>query len=212
MTTTPADDILHFFELKKKHVLTFAGFGELGYQDISFVEGIIRDELCRWRPEEILVNSGTLLRAGGQEGIAIVYPLAKELGIETCGIHPSISLKWADTHIVSPFSDQVFFVEDTTWGGYLDDQFTPSPTLKVLLAVTDELIVIGGGKHAADELAAFMQNGKRVKYFPAQMNHQVTIKWCAESGAEIHDLNGAAYNVWFNNSELAFKKESQLDA
>jgi hypothetical protein len=196
MTITPVNDIFRFFELKKKHVLTFAGFGELGYQDISFVEGIIRKELCRWKPDEVLINSGTLLRVGGQEGIAMVYRLAKELGIETCGIHPSVSFQWADTHPVSPFSDHVYFVEDATWGGYLDDQFAPSPTLKVLLAVTDELIVIGGGKHAADELAAFLQNGKCVKYFPAQMNHQVTKKWCVESGVDIPDLNGATYNVW----------------
>jgi hypothetical protein len=205
MTTTPANEILQFFKLKKKHVLTFAGFGELGYQDTTFVESIIRDELGRWNPTEILINSGTLLRVGGHEGIAMVYRLAKELGIETSGIHPSISFGWADSHPVSPFADNVYFVEDETWGGCLDDQFHPSPTLKVLLAVTDELIVIGGGKHAAEELAAFLQNGKLVKYFPAQMNHHATMKWCAESGAEINDLNGAAYNVWFSNRKINVK-------
>ena len=201
MIITPANDIFRFFELKGKYVLSFAGFGELGYQDIAYVEGVIRDELSRWKPDEILVNSGTLLRVGGQEGIAVVYRLAKELGIETCGIHPGISLQWADTHPVSAFADHVYFVEDGTWGGYIDDQFEPSPTLKVLLQVTDELIVIGGGKHAADELAAFLQNGKCVKYFPAQMNHQVTLDWCAKSGVDIPDLNGAAHKLWFGKSK-----------
>jgi hypothetical protein len=204
MIITPTNEICRFFELNKKHVLTFAGFGELGYEDISHVENIIRNEICRWKPNEILVNSGTLLRVGGQEGIAIVYRLAKESGIETCGIHPSISLKWADTHPVSPFADHVFFVEDSTWGGYLDDHFEPSPTLKVLLKVTDELIVIGGGKHAADEISAFLQNGKLVKYFPAQMNHLVTKEWCKKSGVDIPDLNGAAYKVW-NNANHSFQ-------
>lgn len=203
MTITAAVDILRFFELKKKHVLTFSGFGELGYQDISFVEAIIRSQLCQWKPDEILVNCGTLLRTGGQDGIALVYRLAKELGIETCGIHPSVAFKWADTHPVSAFADHVFFIEDATWGGYLDDQFTLSPTLKILLAVTDEMIVIGGGKHAADELSAFLQHGKCVKYFPAQMNHQFARKWSAASGVNITDLNGAAYHVWFGKSKLA---------
>jgi hypothetical protein len=201
MIITPANDIFRFFELRRKYVLSFAGFGELGYEDIDFVEGIIRDELGRWKPDEILVNSGTLLRVGGQEGIAMVYRLAKELGIETCGIHPSICFQWADTHPVSAFADHVYFVEDATWGGYVDDHFQPSPTLKVLLQVTDELIVIGGGKHAADELAAFLQNGKCVKYFPAQMNRQVTLDWCAKSGVDIPDLNGAAHKVWFSKSK-----------
>ncbi len=205
MTITPSNDILRFFESKKKYVLTFAGFGELGYQDISFVECVIKEVLCRWKPDEILVNSGTLLRVGGEEGIAQVYRLAKELGIETCGIHPSVSFKWADTHPVSPFADHVYFIEDATWGGYLDNQFEPSPTLKVLLEVTDELIVIGGGKHAADELAAFLQNGKRVKYFPAQMNHKVTQEWSRKAGVDIPDLNGAAHKVWFSKNKLTYK-------
>jgi hypothetical protein len=202
MTVTDASEIFRFFELKNKYVISFAGFGELGYEDESFVQAVIRNELCRRKADEILVNSGTLLRVGGEEGIAQVYRLAKELGIETCGIHPSVAFKWADTHPVSPFADHIFFVEDESWGGFLNDGVEPSPTLQVLLSITDELIVIGGGKHAADELKAFLQNKKLVKYFPAQMNHQVTKNWCAASGVDIYNLNGAAHTVWLNESKL----------
>lgn len=201
MLITPSSEILRFFESKKKYVITFAGYGELGYQDISFVEHVIKDVLRHWQPAEIIVNSGTLIRVGGEEGIAQVYRLAKELGIETCGIHPGISLKWADTHPVSPFVDHVYFVEDATWGGYLNDRQEPSPTLKVLMEVTDELIVIGGGKHAADELEAFLQKGMQVKYFPAQMNHRATQAWCKKAGVNIPDLNGAAYSIWLSKGK-----------
>jgi hypothetical protein len=204
MNITPKEDILLFFQESKKHVLSFAGFGELGYQEKSLVEKTIGEVLDKWDVNEILVNSGTLLREGGEEGIALVYRLAKERGIETCGLHPSISLQFSDTHPVSPFSDHVFFVEDPTWGGFLNEQLDLSPTLKLLLEVTDELIVIGGGKHTADELTAFWQNGKQVHYYPAQMNHQFAKKWFTQEGLAIPDFNGPAYDVW-----LSLKNEKE---
>ena len=185
-----------YFRSRGKYVISFAGFGELGYQDPGIVERSIKEVLAPWPPGNVLVNSGTLLRQDGEDGIALVYSLAKELGIETSGIHPGVALEFADTHRVSPLCDQAFFVEDRSWGGFLDGEESLSPTLGLILEVSDELVVIGGGKHAADELAAFARHGKRVRYFPAEMNHRVTREWCRRGGADITDFRGAAHQVW----------------
>jgi hypothetical protein len=56
--------------------------------------------------------------------------------------------------------------------------------------------VIGGGKHAADELGAFCERGKKVSYFPAEMNRRSAMEWCSRTGVEIGDLRGAAFAVW----------------
>ena len=140
-------------------------------------------------------SEGTLLRVGGQDGIARVLRIASTLGIETTGIHPGVALDFATTHRVSPDTGTAFFVEDTSWGGFLDGRRL-SPTLAVLLDVSDELVVIGGGKHAADELEAFWERRKPVRYLPAEMNRRATMEWCARSGVEISDFRGAAHAAW----------------
>lgn len=179
-----------------KHVIYFAGYGELGYEQEGCVRRVAAQVLAGGPASELLVHSGTLLRTGGHDGIAEVYTLARELGIETSGIHPSVAMGFADTHRVSPFCDHVFFVEDATWGGFLPGGMTPSPTLQLHLEVSHEVVVIGGGKHAADELRAFVSKGKQVRYFPAEMNHSSTREWCQRDGQEILDMRGAAHAVW----------------
>lgn len=152
--------------------------------------------LAEWSPAEVVVHSGTLLRVGGHAGIAEVFTVARELGITTTGIHPTVAKDFGDTHRVSPDCSHVFFVEDATWGGMLAGSQELSPTLRVHLDVSDELVVIGGGKHAADELAAFASRGIRTRYFAAEMNHATTLDWSARAGADIRDLRGAAHGVW----------------
>ena len=143
---TPGDEIRRFLRSRTKHVVSFAGFGELGYEDPTVLARVAREVLDPWRPQDVLVNSGTLRRVGGEDGVAQIFPLAKARGIETSGIHPSVALEFADTHPVSPHADHVFFVDDPTWGGFMDRHGKPSPTLEVILDVSDELVVIGGGK------------------------------------------------------------------
>jgi len=46
-----------------------------------------------------MVLCGTLLRIDGLDGIAEVYVIAKELGFETAGIHPSVAMRFGDTQI-----------------------------------------------------------------------------------------------------------------
>lgn len=121
--------------------------------------------------------------------------IAKELGIETSGIHPSVSRSFAETHRVSPHCDHVFFVEDETWGGFTGGG-EPSPTLRLHLEVSDELVVIGGGKHAADELRAFAMFGKPARYFPAEMNYAFSRDWTRRAGLPVPDPRGAALQVW----------------
>jgi len=193
---TPGEEIRRFFHSRKKHVVSFAGFGELGYEDPTVLVRVVQEVLDPWRSQDVLVNSGTLLRVGGEDGIAEIYALAKARDVETSGIHPSVALRFADTHRVSPYADHVFFVDDPTWGGFVDRQAKPSPTLQVILDVSDELVVVGGGKHAADELTAFLRQGKRVRYFPAEMNHRATREWCRRANVTITDFRGAAHQVW----------------
>jgi hypothetical protein len=193
---TPDDEIRRFFAADGRHVIVFAGFGELGYEDDGIVERVARQVLAPWDRDRALVASGTLLRAGGQDGIAAVFAAAKALGFATAGIHPSVALEHARTHRPSPFCDHVFYVGDRTWGGFVAGSREPSPTLRLVLDVAGELVVIGGGKHAADELAAFLSHGRRVRYFEAEMNRRATDDWCRRAGARIEDYRGAAHRVW----------------
>jgi hypothetical protein len=191
-----ASSIRRLIASLNKHVIYFAGYGELGYEEESCVRRVALEVLNRFPPDKVLVHSGTLLRVGGHDGIAEVYRVARGLTMETSGIHPSISMAFADTHRVSPDCDHVFFVEDTTWGGFLDDSGRLSPTLELHLGVSDEIVVIGGGKHAADELQAFFHCGKPVRYFPAEMNYATTRQWATQAGITITDLRGAALSAW----------------
>ena len=193
---TPVDGIRQFFRSQAKHVISFAGFGELGYEEEDVVECIVRDVLRHWKTGELIVNSGTLLRVDGLDGIARVHAVANAAGFMTSGIHPSVALDFAATHRVSPYEQHVFFVDDSSWGGFIGPAGELSPTLEIILEVSDELVVVGGGKHAADELAAFIRSGKKTRYFPAEMNHRTTEDWCMRSGASITDFRGAAREVW----------------
>jgi hypothetical protein len=195
-STTSASDIKRFFAAQSKYVISFAGFGELGYQDAGVVAHVAEEVLGHADLGRVLVNGGTLLRTDGQNGIGQIYRIAKEFGIETSGIHPSVALGFMKTHYPSPFCDHVYYIEDDTWGGFLAGTSEMSPTLRILLEVTDELVVIGGGKHAADELEAFVEHNKAVRYYPAEMNHEATREWCARSGTRIRDFRGSAHNTW----------------
>jgi hypothetical protein len=179
-----------------KRVVTFLGFGELGYENQDEVAEILNRELDDLDPRRDLVATGTLLREGGLDGIAVVYEHAKQRRLMTIGIHPSVALGHAQTHRVSPHVDVPFYVEDRTWGGFLPGTSEPSPTLRALLLVSDVCVVVGGGKHAADEMRAFVGEGVPTRYHVAQLNHAFARRWSETSGQDLESLDGAAHRVW----------------
>jgi hypothetical protein len=191
-----SSQVVQRFRDKGKWVITFLGFGELGYEEPSSIRQIAERLLAQRDPNVTIVNTGTLIRVGGLDGIASVYPIAKALGFETTGVHPSIALSHAQTHQVSPYVQEVYFVQDSTWGGYLPESGEPSPTLQTLLTITDECVVIGGDKHTADEMQAFRDQGTPVIFHAAQMNHHMTRQWAKDAGLELPNFDGAAYEVW----------------
>ena len=199
---TDVQEVKQFFDCLGKHVIYFGGYGELGYESKEYVRGIIVDILERREPGRVVVHTGTLLRLGGHAGIADVYSIAHELGIETTGIYPSVAMNFGDTHQVSPDCDHPFFIEDKSWGGFIDSDRQASPTLKLHLAVSNELIMIGGGQHAADELEAFLCAKKKVKFFPAEMHHETSRQWSEAAGADIRDMRGAAHQLWLARTAM----------
>ena len=46
----PADEIRRFFRARGKHVISFAGFGELGYEEDGIVDRLVRDVVAPGRP------------------------------------------------------------------------------------------------------------------------------------------------------------------
>src|SRR5271165_2424309 len=67
---------------KAKRVVTFLGFGELGYEDEARMRDIARGEMERHAPERTIVNTSTLITNGFRHGIADVYGIAKWRGFE----------------------------------------------------------------------------------------------------------------------------------
>jgi hypothetical protein len=189
-------ELVEVFRRSGKHVLTFLGFGELGYEDESELYRITVGELSRYAPQSTIVNTGTLVTLGFQRGIADVYECARRMGFMTTGIHPSIALNSPKKHALSPWVDEVFFVVDDTWGGLMHESMTPSPTLRTLIAVTHEVVVIGGGKHTAEEMEAFSRSDKRPRFYAMDMHHATSRQWAGSSGVDIGDFRGAAYRAW----------------
>ncbi len=179
-----------------KHMVTFLGFGELGYQDVAAVKHLVERELARLDPRTTTINTGTLVTAGYEIGIAVAYEVARPRGFETIGVHPSVALRGRGSYFLSAFVDCVYFVEDDTWGGILEAGGGPSPTLRVLLAATDEAVCIGGGRHTAQELHAFLGSGTPVRFHAADMNHRTSVAWYRGRGTTVPDFRGAAHDFW----------------
>jgi len=184
--------------LSRRHrpVVTFLGYGELGYACEASFEAIARAELARVAKCDAIVNTGTLLTRGFRPGIAGVYPLAKDQGLSTMGIHPSIALAHADSHALAHGVDEIFFVHDPTWGGRSAHDQRLSHVLTALIALSDEAVAIGGGKHTAMELEAFVQAGKPVRFHPAAMHLPTALAWYARKGEQAADAHGEAHRWW----------------
>jgi hypothetical protein len=158
-----------YFADSALRVLTFLGYSGAGYEDPAAMLEHARRVLDRYDPKATLVNSGATA-----EGIGAVYSLAKQKGFRTTGIVSAKAL--IERVALSPHVDRVFFVRDTTWGGFLAGTAILSPTSQAMVENSDVIVAIGGGDVARDEIIAAKRLGKLVEFIPADLNHRQALE------------------------------------
>lgn len=169
------EEIQRFFESQNKMVVTFLGYSVAEYEDKAAMLKQAARILDEFDPSEIIVNIGAT-----PEGIGAIYNLAKSRGIITTGI---VSTRARESNAeLSSCADYVFFVEDQSWGGFVEGENRLSPTSEAMVGNSDVLIGIGGGEVARDELTAAKRMGKEVRFIPADMNHQKALEKAKEKG------------------------------
>jgi hypothetical protein len=174
-----------FVRGKAMRVLTFVGYSGAGYEDPAAMRAAAEQVLSRHDPARTLVNIG-----GTAVGIGAVYELAKRRGFGTMGIVSTLARDSGDA--LSPCVDWVFFVRDDRWGGLLPGSTELSPTSAAIVANSHEMIAIGGGEIARDELRGARQAGKLLSIFAADMNHRIARdKATAKGQSAPTDFRGA---------------------
>jgi len=158
-----------------KKIVTFLGYSGAEYEDKKAMLARATAVLDTLDPRNIIVNIGATT-----DGIGAVYAIAKVKGFETTGI---VSTQARDTNTtLAPCVDTVYFVRDTTWGGFIDRTSQLSPTSEAMVAVSDQLIAIGGGEVARDEFNAAKRLGKKTQFFPADMSHAIARERAVKKG------------------------------
>jgi hypothetical protein len=145
-----------------QRVVTFTGFSGGDYESPEAVRRAICEQLARFPPQSTTVCAG-----GTAEGIGMVYLLARSRGFRTIGIISSIAQAAGAT--LSAEVEVVYVVKDDAWGGRVGARL--SPTSEAMVAACDEMVGIGGGPIARDELQEAQARGKPVTFVPAEMNH-----------------------------------------
>ena len=188
MTTRVAspEKIRAFFKNKKMRVLTFLGYSGAEYENKAAMLGQATRILSQFDPAKTIVNIGATA-----EGIGAVYEVAKRKGFLTVGI---VSTQAKEGKVaLSPCVDVVFYVKDTTWGGFIPGTENLSPTSRAIVENSDVIVAIGGGEVARDELISARRLGKDVQFIPADMNHQIARdKARKKDKAAPTDFRGAA--------------------
>jgi len=180
-----AQQIQDFVRSQGKRVITFVGYSGAEYQDPAAMRAAAEQALSQHDPARTLVNIG-----GTAVGIGEVYELAKRRGFGTMGIVSTLARDSGDA--LSPCVDWVFFVRDDSWGGLLPGSTQLSPTSAAIVANSHEMVAIGGGEIARDELRGARRAGKLVSYFPADMSHRIAIDKAAAKGQSAPtDFRGA---------------------
>lgn len=168
-------EIAEAFRERKRFVVTFLGYSGAGYEDPEAMLRQAAAVLETHDPSRTVVNIGATA-----EGIGAVYELARKKGFPTTGI---VSTQARDQQVaLSPAVQQVYYVKDATWGGFLPGTRTLSPASTAMVAVSDLLVAIGGGDVARDELQAARDAGKRVRIFAADMNHRIATEKAQKKG------------------------------
>jgi hypothetical protein len=183
-------EVRAYFEAQKRKVVTFFGYSGAGYEDDAAMLAVARATLRRFDPRTTIVNIGATA-----DGIGAVYGVAKERGFTTTGIVSSEARR--EKVALAPCVDVVFFVTDTTWGGYVDaTKKVLSPTSQAMVENSDVLVAIGGGEVSRDELSAALSRGKKagrdVHFFAADMSHARARERAAKRGQPApQDFEGA---------------------
>lgn len=164
-----ADDALREIRGLSRRIVTFSGFSAAGYEQEATVLALLSTKFHTLNPATDIVCSGATAA-----GIGAVYRLAAKRRFQTIGIVSSV----AEREQVSFANDVgiVFVIEDETWGGYIDGTRTPSPTSRVMIEASDQLIFIGGGDVARDEYEYAVESHKPVSFDAADMNHSAAIE------------------------------------
>jgi hypothetical protein len=188
--TVTSEDIKAFFQGTGKTTLTFVGYSGIGYEDQAAMLTRAEHILHEFDPAKTIVNIGAT-----PEGIGRVYKIARGMGFVTTGI-VSTQAKQANVAL-SSYVDYVFYVEDATWGGYLNGTDRLSPTSEAMVENSNIVVGIGGGEVARDELLAAQRSGKQVRFFPADMNHQKARETARRKGLPPPtDFRGAAHALF----------------
>ncbi len=186
----PPEEVVAQLAKKNKTVVTFLGYSGAQYEDPTALQDTVEQLLLEFDPAATIVNSGATA-----VGIGAVYPLAKRMGFTTSGIVSTQARKSGAE--LSKDVDDVFFVEDSTWGGYVDNHGTLSPTSAAMVQSSDVMIAFGGGEIARDELNAAQRQGKEVRYIPADMNHQIAREKAKRKGLPPPSSFGGAVDEAF---------------
>jgi hypothetical protein len=188
-------DIKRFFAAENKAVVTFIGYSGAGYEDEAAMLGEAERILDGLDVSSTIVNIGATA-----EGIGAVYEFAKGRGFTTTGIVSTQARKYRAA--LSPCVDYVFYVEDASWGGFMEGSDRLSPTSAAMVENSDILIGIGGGEVGRDELMAAKRSGKEVRFIPADMNHQKVREKASKKGLPVPtDFSGAASELFRGNSD-----------
>ncbi len=179
-TLATGEEIKAFFDAQRSQVVTFVGYSGAAYEHPAAMLEQAAEVLARLDPSNTIVNIG-----GTPDGIGAVYGLAKRGGFVTTGIVSTQAMRYQAP--LSPCVDRVFYVQDDTWGGFIDQGQRLSPTSSAMLDNSDMIIGIGGGQVARDELTAAMRSGKDTHYFAADMNHRKAIDLARDKGLEAPD-------------------------
>ena len=171
-------------------VLTFVGYSGAGYENPDAMLAAAGQVLDRHDPARTVVNIGAT-----EAGIGAVYALARQRGFRTMGIVSTLAREAGEP--LSPCVDQVFFVRDTQWGGRLPGSTRLSPTSAAIVAHSAEIVAIGGGDIARDELRGARAAGLPVSFIAADMNHALARdKARAKGEPEPTDFGGTARDAF----------------
>ena len=168
------EDVRSFIKSLGKKVITFVGYSS-PYQKEEEMLKLVESVLSEYSPKTHIVNIGATIG-----GIGAAYSVAKSMGFTTTGIVSSLAKEYMES--VSAEVDHICYVEDDSWGGINEETKVLNPTSEVMVESSDIMIGIGGNDVGRDELLAGKDQGKKVRFYPAETNHEFWIGWMKKKG------------------------------